>query len=96
MDLLFSKYASPSFIIDEFLSLQRFAEFVYSIAQIENDRKMWEIYLALVSNPYAQVGSFDEFKQEHSATDADIDLEATVKTSFDILQEFNPETGGEP
>lgn len=96
MDLLFSKYASPYFIIDEFLSSRRFAEFVGSIAEIENDRKMWEIYLALVSNPYAQVGSFDEFKHKHQAppTDAEADLEATVRTSFDILQEFNPEMEG--
>ena len=97
MDLLFSKYASPYFFLDEVLNLGRLPEFVYSVVEDENNKKMWELYLALVANPYAEVSSFNEFKRKNTAPaiDPSIDLEATIGTSFGILQEFNPEMGGE-
>lgn len=96
MDLLFSKYASPYFFIDEVLSVGRLREFVYSVVKMENERKMWDIYLALVANPYAEVGSFDEFKHKHTAPKANnIDLGATVKNSRDVLLNFKPAKRGE-
>lgn len=97
MDLLFSKYANPYFLLDEMLGVGRLREFVYSVAKSENDRKLWEIYLSLVSNPYAEVGSFDEFKQKHTRSPItnNVDLEVTVKNSYNVLQNFNPTTGGE-
>ena len=95
MDLLFSKYASPYFLLDEMINLGRLSEFVYSVAEIENEKKLWEIYLALVSNPYSEIGSFDDFKGKHTipANSKPVDLEATVETSFGILSEFVPEMG---
>jgi hypothetical protein len=92
MDLLFSKYASPFLLLDEVLSLGRLREFVYSVAKIENENKLWQIYIALVSNPYADVESFDDFKRKHIAPmiNTKVDLEATVKSSFDIMQNFKP------
>lgn len=97
MDLLFSKYASPYIFLSEVLELNRLREFVYSVAEMENDKKMWDIYIALVSNPYAEVKSFEEFKKAHSVRTVDeyINLEEVVKNSFDVLQNFNPKTGGE-
>ena len=53
MDLLFQRYASPYFLIDEMLELRQLNELIYTIVNVENDKKLWEIYLALVSNPYA-------------------------------------------
>lgn len=94
MDLLFSKYASPYPLLEEIISEYRLSEFVYSLAEKENERKLWEIYLSLVSNPYSEVGSFNEFKQKHEPPKVDktINLGETVKNSYEILQKFNPET----
>jgi len=93
MDLLFSKYASPFIFIEQMLSLDRLPEFVSEILNIDNERKLWELYLAVVSNPTAEVGSFEDFKEKNTRTVEVISekkLEATVKGSMNILQDFNP------
>lgn len=93
MDLLFSRYASPFLFIDQMLSLNRLSEFVDEVIVSDNDRKLWELYLAVVSNPAAEVGSFEDFKERNTRTVevvSDKKLEATVKSSLDILQDFNP------
>lgn len=94
MDLLFSRYASPYIFLGDVLEANRLHDFVVSTAEAENERKMWSIYLALVSNPYAEVTSFDEFKRKHSVRsavdDANINLEETVRESFGTLQNFHP------
>lgn len=96
MDLLFSKYASPYSLLEEVLSVDRLAEFVYSTVEIDNERKLWEIYLSCVSNPYAEVGSFEEFKQKNTipSINKNINLGATVNDSMEILTNFNPEIHG--
>lgn len=93
MDLLFSKYANPYFLLDEMLSANQLSDFVYSVALIENERKLWELYLACVANPRSEVTSFNEFKRKNTipTVDKSVDLEATIKNSFDVLQGFNPE-----
>ena len=93
MDLLFSKYASPFVLLDEMLINNRLSEFVYEVAEKENDRKLWQMYLSLLSNPYSEVGSFNEFKQKHSTrrVDEKINLEETINSSYEMLNNFNPE-----
>lgn len=99
MDLLFSKYASPYIFLSEIIDACRLRDFVIEIAEIENEKKMWDIYLSLVANPYSEVKSFDEFKKAHTTQRgaANINLEETVKDSHDMLQNFHPErkVGGE-
>ena len=98
MGLLFERYASPLLFMDQMLSLNRLSEFVDEIVISDNDRKMWELYLAIVSNPAADVGSFEDFKERNTRTVevvSDKKLEATVRSSMDILQDFNPTGGGE-
>lgn len=96
MDLLFSKYASPYFLLDEMLSAGRLSDFVYSMAETENERKLWDIYLSLVANPYAEVTSFDEFKKKNAPKPADnnFNVEATVKDSYKLLLDFEPNNRG--
>lgn len=93
MDLLFSKYASPFILLEQMLTLGRLSEYVFEVLNIENDRKLWELYLSCVANPYSEVASFNDFKAKNTrqATEPYVDLEATVKQSFDVLQNFNPE-----
>ncbi len=92
--MLFTKYASPYSLLDDFVSLERLTEFVYSIVEADNERKMWEIYLACVANPYSEVTSFDEFKRKHTAPkiNENINLEATINDSYGMLKEFKPES----
>lgn len=93
MDLLFSKYASPFVLLDEMLFSNRLSDFVCKVAEKENDRKLWQMYLALLSNPYSEVGSFNEFKQNHIGrrVDEKINLGETINSSFEMLNNFNPE-----
>lgn len=96
MGLLFSKYASPYFFTDELIRCGRFSEFVTKTFEAEEERKLWELYLSCVANPYSEVGSFDDFRNSIVKPQVKaVDLEATVKTSFDMINSFNPEAGGE-
>lgn len=63
------------------------------VAEKENDRKLWEMYLALLSNPYSEVNSFNEFKQKHTIrrVGENINLGETINSSYGILNNFNPE-----
>lgn len=92
MDLLFSKYASPFLFVEQVMSLNRLSEFVDEIMNLDNENKMWQLYLSCLSNPYSEVGSFNEFKEKiiRPVKNNDIDLEATVKNSFDVLKDFKP------
>lgn len=96
MDLLFSRYASPYLFLEEVLELRRLTDAVYSIAKEKHDEKWWQLYLSLVANPYAEIGSFDDFKRKHSEQrNQNVNLEEVVKDSFTMLQNFNPIAGGE-
>ena len=92
MDLLFSKYASPFLFVEQVMSLNRLSEFVNEIMNLDNENKIWQLYLSCLSNPYSEVGSFNEFKKKitQPVKNNDIDLEATVKNSFDVLKDFEP------
>lgn len=97
MDLLFSRYASPYLFLEEVLELRRLADSVYSIAKEKHDEKWWQLYLSLVANPYAEIGSFEDFKRKHEVQgeNKNVNLGAVVKDSFTMLQNFNPVAGGE-
>lgn len=93
MDLLFSKYASPFVLLDQMLLIGRLSEYVYELVQIENDRKLWQLYLSCVANSLSEVTSFDDFKRKNTplASAVKVDLEATVKESMNTLQNFKPD-----
>ena len=96
MDLLYSRYASPYSFLDDVLSMNRLAEAVLTLAKSKGDERWWQLYLSLVANPYAEIGSFDDFKRKHSEQrNHNVNLEEVVKDSFDMLQNFNPIAGGE-
>lgn len=95
MDLLFSKYASPILLLEQVILVGRFSEFVREVIYLDNERKLWELYLSVVSNPYAEVGSFEDFKNERlkKVENTKIDLKATINNSFNILNNFKIEGG---
>ena len=94
MELLFARYTAPYLLLDEMLSAGRFVDFVYTLADTENDRKLWDIYLSCLANPYAETGSFADFKDKNTIkpTPDKGDLEAIVNDSYEISKNFNPES----
>lgn len=95
MGQVYAKYADPSSFLNQVIYLNRFSETVDELVGIENDQKLWELYLACVANSFREVGSFEEFKESTKAAKP-IDIEATVQTSFNILSDFHPREGVNP
>ena len=100
MDLCFKRYASPFSIINQFLKVGRFAEFVDNLINTENkekdEQRCWEFYISARMQLYE--GSFEDFKEglKNNRENANMtakDIEATVNHSMKILNNFNPEKG---
>ena len=99
MDLLFKRYADPFSFINGMILTGRFDEFVSSFMKTINDETeedtQWQFFLHKVLE-----GSYEDFKNrikirtEHQNM-SERTIETTVKHSMNILQNFNPEKGGE-
>lgn len=95
MDLLFKRYASPFLLLDEFIKIGRFSQFVTELLNAENTEKdekaLWEYYLVRVWD-----GSFNSFKEQlenerKNANMTETDIETIVNDSVKTLINFNPE-----
>lgn len=90
MDLLFTKYASPFLLLDGFILIGKFEEFIYEFLKLDNDNKLWDFYLHKV---YGR--SFIDFKNSLETTQSSNEtskeeIETTVKSSKNILNNFIP------
>ena len=106
MDLLHKRYASPCFFLDGMLQSGRFEEFVdefirtvNSEIEFENHEKEmrfhWECWLHKIFDKdfkdyMAEIKNDEEHKNMSERT-----IETTVQYSMNILNQFNPEKGGE-
>jgi hypothetical protein len=99
MDLLSKRYASPCFFLDGMIRTGRLEEFVDDILQITNKEKeddvTWEFFIHRVFNM-----SFKEFVEEiknnkENQSLSERTIETTYQHSMNILNNFNPEKGGE-
>lgn len=99
MDLLSQRYASPCFFLDGMIRTGRLEEFVDDILQITNKEKeddvTWEFFIHRVFNM-----SFKEFVEEiknnkENQSLSERTIETTYQHSMNILNNFNPEKGGE-
>lgn len=92
MDLLFHRYASPYFLIDQMISVESFSGFVQELHDRTEEERLWEFYLHKV-----QGQSFEEFKgtlngQSNNSVDmSKTDIETTLNNSFEITQGFIPD-----
>ena len=77
MDLLFHRYASPYFLIDQMISVEGFSGFVQELHDRTEEEKLWEFFLHKVRDK-----SFEVSKTQ---------IETTVNNSFDIMQGFIPD-----
>ena len=89
MDLLFRRYASPFLLLDEVIKNNRLSEFVAEVMKSENERQTWEFYLHKVFDK-----SYSDFKESLGTVEGTVpseaNLEATVKSSENILNNFKP------
>lgn len=100
MDLLFQRYASPFFFLDNMIRCGRFSDFVVEFIELTNKEKEdalnWEYFLHKVWNK-----SFREFIEEMKTNEDNKKMtaehiETTVQNSLNILNNFNPNfQGGE-
>ena len=67
------------------------AEFINGMQEAQNEEMMWEFYLHKVEENI----SFDTFKSRlvnlAPVEASEDDIEATVKHSFDMMENFHPE-----
>ena len=99
MDLLYHRYASPFSFIDGMILSGRFHEFVQSFIKTTQEEKeeetSWQYFLHKVFD-----GSYADFKngmkvdQEHRNM-SEQTFKTTYENTMNILQNFNPEKGGE-
>lgn len=91
MDLLFHRYASPYFLIDQMISVEGFSGFVQELYDRTEDERLWEFFLHKVCDQ-----SFEEFKGTLNGKPKDsfemtkTQIETTINNSFDIMQGFIP------
>lgn len=92
MDLLFHRYASPYFLIDQMISVEGFSGFVQELHDRTEEEKLWEFFLHKVRDQ-----SFEEFKGTLNGKPKDsfemtkTQIETTINNSFDIMQGFIPD-----
>lgn len=97
MDALFKRYGHPFPFMDGMIQAGRFCFFVRSfweeIHREKNEKTLWDFYLHKVLE-----GSFDDFKKkaendEQHRSMSDHDVEAILKHTNSILNNFAPEGG---
>lgn len=91
MDLLFKRYSNPYELMDQMILCGRFLDFICEFVEITNDDLLWEFYLHY---PFLEM-SYDEFKRRlgigNDEPQPKSNLEATVKQSMNILDNFVPD-----
>lgn len=71
------------------LACGRLCEFVTQFIDLENDRRLWELYLHKVYDK-----SYADFRASVMPVQPEEDLETTVNTSKSILEAFIPTGAG--
>jgi hypothetical protein len=99
MDLLSQRYASPCFLLNGMIQTGRLDEFVddfiVTVQKEKEEQVNWEFYLHKVFE-----GTFSDFVDELETNKKNQNLsartiETTIQKSMDILNNFNPNRGGE-
>lgn len=87
MDLIFKRYSSPYLFLDELIINNMFSNFIDEFIETQNNEMMWEFFLHKVYDK-----NFEEFKKGIINSEVDeVDIEATVQKSFNILKNFVPD-----
>ncbi len=91
MDLLFKRYASPLLFLDQMILTEDFSFSVDKIIEFDGEEKLWQVYLHKVFDK-----SYDELKEEITRQQkyamSKSQIETTVKNSYQIIKNYNPQT----
>lgn len=99
MDLLFRTYADPFTLLDQLIPAGQFVSFLTVFQKKNDEESRWEFYLNKLS-------AWDDRTWEQFNHDLDFgtakglerpsqkDIEKTVKASYKIMKNFNPEGRG--
>lgn len=102
MDLLFREYASPFSLLDVVIPAGRFTEWLDHFLAAHKEKVQWEYWLHREFEK-----TWADYLNECEAaekTTADLnrmaswnrsDIETTIKTSYFMMQNFNPDERGE-
>jgi hypothetical protein len=95
MDLLFKRYADPFSLLNGYIQTKQFARFIPEFCKQVSEDDRWEFYLHKVwGQTYpAFCESLQTTRNLQKMSDSEI--AATVQTSMDILEHFNPGEEGE-
>lgn len=92
MDLLFKRYASPFVLLDNFIAMGSLSDFIDDffkfIDEEQQEDTKWQFFLHKVFDK-----SWKEFCEEIESVDKTekVDLDATIKKSYNMLNNFAPE-----
>ena len=92
--MLYQRYPSPMPLLEGMISTGRFTEFVFNFVKAANEEKeektIWECWLYKVHDKTLKEFR-DELKQRtyESAAPTKMDLNETVKASFQMLESFS-------
>lgn len=92
--MLYQRYSNPVMLLDQMLQTGQFYEFIMEFIKIRNEERdeqtAWEFYLHRVFDK-----SFNEFMAETAPTPepeaTESNIEATVKHSYEMMENFHPE-----
>jgi hypothetical protein len=95
MDLLFHEYASPFLLLDGVIATGRFMEFIETFEKQRNERSRWEYYIHKL--PPWDDTTWEDFNNNLDAQNqsnqaivkmTEEQLETTIKTSYNVLENF--------
>lgn len=94
MDLIFKRYSSPFILLDNYLRLGRFDEFVDEVIKANNEDETYKVWLLKVHDK-----SYEEFREEvlnssKNKASTPEQIKATISESKNILNGFNPNQKG--
>jgi len=90
--LLFSRYANPFVLLDQYISYGGFAEFVMEFVEMHNEREKYELWLHKVwDKTYPQF--LEMLNDEPQKEMTDEELETTISNSKKLLSSFVPGKG---
>ena len=92
MDLLFSRYASPFVLLDNLILTNSLLSFINDffnfIKEESEDKILWDFFLHKVFDK--TWGDYLEENKKSNEKHENVDLNATIRKSFDMLQDFTP------
>ncbi len=94
MDLLFSKYASPFLLLDQYIRTRRLSEFIEEFMNQHNEDIKWEYFMHKVFdkswNDFSQSVD-DDMKKRSVPNFNEYTFETTIQDSKNILSGFRPD-----